>query len=151
MDGGVTTAQAIPQPPIQAFTRFINMVPLSVQGGGIYEVFPIAGTEKPVEFFIEHDEKFYVLVPPGTESESFVPTDSLMRRLIEHGFREALVQSGCAFKDGKGGYIAYWPTTHTPAAYREIFHTYKGFEFRVVYYAADSDEAGTQFFLTLDP
>src|SRR5207244_3588253 len=53
--------------------------------------------------------------------------------------------------DGKGGYIAYWPTTHTPAAYREIFHTYKGFEFRVAYYSKDGEENETQFFLTLDP
>jgi hypothetical protein len=151
MNGGVTTAQAIPTPPIQAFTRFINMVPLSLQRGHIYEVVPESGAEKPAEFFIEHDEKFYVLAPPAPDSKPVVPTDSLMRRLIENGFRAALVRSGCALKDGLGGYIAYWPTTHTPAAYRDIFHTYKGFEFRVAYYVRDGEDGESQFFLTLDP
>ena len=74
-----------------------------------------------------------------------------MRRLIESGFRAALVRSGCALKDGVGGYIAYWPTTHTPAAYRDIFHTYKGFEFRVTYFVGESENGESQFFLTLDP
>src|SRR5947207_2272212 len=151
MDGGVTTAQAIPPPPIQAFTRFINMVPLSLLRGHIYEVVPEAGAEKPTEFFIEHDDKFYVLAPPAPDSEPVVPTDSLIRRLIENSFRAALVRSGCALKDGLGGYIAYWPTTHTPTAYRDIFHTYKGFEFRVAYYVRDGEDAESQFFLTLDP
>jgi hypothetical protein len=151
MDRSSALAGTIPQPPIQAFTRFINMVPLSVEGGNIYETFPSAGLEKPPDYYIEHSKKFYVLDPPSKDAEPIAPVDSLRRRLIEDGFRAALLRSGCAFKDGKGGYTAYWPTTHTPAPFRDIFHTYKGFEFRVVYYAADSDEGGTQFFLTLDP
>jgi hypothetical protein len=151
METPVTPSQSIPQPPIQAFTRFINMVPLSVQGADIYEVFPEAGADKPANFYIEHGRKFYALTPPASDSKPIAPIDSLTRRLIENGFRRALTQSGCAFKDGQGGYIAYWPTTHTPIAFREIFHTYKGFEFRVAYYSIEGDETAKQFFLTLDP
>jgi hypothetical protein len=151
MDADVTMNKPIPPPPIQAFTRFINMIPLSVQHGSIYEVFPEVGAEKPPDFFIQHGENFYVLTPPIPDSERILPVNSLMRRLIEAGFREALSRSGCAFKDGKGGYTAYWPTTHTPTAFRDIFHTYKGFEFRIAYYNTGGEDAETEFFLTLDP
>jgi hypothetical protein len=151
MSAGVTAAQPIPPPPIQAFTRFVNMIPLLLERGSVYEVLPEAGAEKPSEFFIQHGEKFYVLTPPAPDAQPILPVNSLMRRLIELGFRAALSRSGCAFKDGKGGYIAYWPTTHTPAAFRDIFHTYKGFEFRVAYYNTGSEDEETQFFLTLDP
>ena len=147
----MTMAQSIPPPPIQAFTRFINMVPLSLRGGDVYEISPETGENKSGEFCIEHAGKFYVLSPPSPGAAPTAPIDSLTRRLIENGFRSALTRSGCAFKEGQGGYIAYWPTTHTPAVFRDIFHTYKGFEFRVAYYSADGDDTEKQFFLTLDP
>src|SRR2546421_1862348 len=101
MDRSAAAVGTIPPPPIQAFTRFINMVPLSVEGDDIYEVFPPEGFEKPTDYHIEHGKKFYVLDPPGKDAEPVAPVDSLRRRLIEDGFRAALSRSGCAFKDGQ--------------------------------------------------
>jgi hypothetical protein len=150
MDDRGTATQVMSATPIQAFTRFINLVPLTVEGGGIFEVLPLPGEEKPTDFFIEHDKKFYVLSPPAADSSPVAITHSLTRRLIENGFRSALVRSGCLFKDRVGGYIAYWPTTQTPAEFRDIFHTYKGFEFRVVFYPDDGESRENRFFLTLD-
>lgn len=151
MDEGSARTHPISAQPIQAFSRFINLVPLVVERGHVFEVMPAEGEEKPAEFFIEHDSKFYVLYPPTPEWESIVSSDSLTRRLVDRAFRDALTRSGCTFKDGQGGYTAYWPTTHTPAEFREIFHTYSGFEFRVVYYFEAGENGETQFFLNLDP
>jgi hypothetical protein len=151
MEKAGAATRAISSPPIQAFTRFVNMVPLSVQGGHIYEVFPDAGEEKPRDFFIEHGGRFYVLAPPHDDAEQLRPEPSLMRRMIESGFRTAVLNSGCALKEGLGEYVAYWPTTHTPVAFREIFHTYKGFEFRVAYYFTGDEDTEPEFFLTVDP
>jgi hypothetical protein len=151
MESGDAPRQQISAQPIQTFTRFINLVPLLVESGHVYEVLPADGAEEPAEFFIEHDRIFYVLFPPVPEAEAIVPSDSLTRRLVDRAFREALAKSGCTFKDGQGGYTAYWPTTHTPTEFRDIFHTYSGFEFRVAFYAQAADSGETQFFLNLDP
>jgi hypothetical protein len=127
------------------------MVPLSIHGGHIYQVFPEPDEEKPCDFFIEHDGKFYVLAPPDAAAEQVTPGPSLMRRIIETGLRAALLEGGCVFKEGLGEYVAYWPITHTPAAFRDIFHTYKGFEFRVAYYFTGNEDNEPEFFLTIDP
>ncbi|MGI8481183.1 MAG: hypothetical protein ACR2MF_03835, partial [Chthoniobacterales bacterium] len=90
--------------PVQGYSRFINMVRLSVKVGSVYEI--AEGNESPAGA-IQHNDKIYALVPPvGGEAQSVVPEISLVRRLIEIGLREKLRAAGCSFKPG-ADYVAY--------------------------------------------
>jgi hypothetical protein len=136
-------------PPVHGFSRFINMVRLSVKVGSVYEI--AEGEERP-EGALQHNDRFYVLVAPITaKSNPVTPETSLVRRLIEIGLRDKLRSSGCSFKPG-ADYVAYWAKrADSPARLAHIFQTFAGFEFRVVSYPSVETPDENDFYLTIDP
>ena len=135
--------------PVQGFSRFINMVRLSVNVGLVYEI-PV-GTAAPTGA-IQHNEKFYTITfPDGTDALPVTPETSLIRRLIEIGLRDKLRAAGCSFKPGVD-YVAYWAKkSDSPARLANIFQTFAGFEFRVVSYPSAEVPEQEDFYLTIDP
>lgn len=135
--------------PVQGFSRFINMVRLSVAVGAVYEV---PEGENPTHGAIQHNEKFYCVTrPEGDGTQSVTPETSLVRRLIEIGLRDKLRVAGCSFKPG-ADYVAYWAKkADSPSRLAHIFQTFAGFEFRVVSYPSVETPEQDDFFLTIDP
>ena len=135
--------------PVQGFSRFINMVRLSVNVGRVYEI-PV-GTDAP-EGAIQHNEKCYTTtLPDGSNALPVTPETSLVRRLIEIGLRDKLRATGCSFKPG-ADYVAYWARkSDSPLRLANIFQTFAGFEFRIVFYPSVEMPEQQDFYLTIDP
>jgi len=135
--------------PVQGFSRFINMVRLSVNVGLVYEI-PVE-TDAPAGA-IQHNEKFYtIILPAGSDALAVTPETSLIRRLIEIGLRDKLRAAGCSFKPGVD-YVAFWAKkSDSPARLANIFQTFAGFEFRVVSYPSAEVPEQEDFYLTIDP
>ncbi|PYK11121.1 MAG: hypothetical protein DME65_08105 [Verrucomicrobia bacterium] len=134
---------------VQGFSRFINMVRLSVNVGPVYEI-PL-GADAPMGA-IQHNEKFYTITfLDGSDALPVTPETSLTRRLIEIGLRDKLRAAGCSFKPGVD-YVAYWAKkSDSPARLANIFQTFAGFEFRVVSYPSPEVPEEEDFYLTIDP
>lgn len=134
-----------PAVPIQPYSRFINMFRLGVSPSALYRIPWDDPETKPGNYLFEENGRFYTLdAVDGTK-----PEYSILRNLIEQGFREKLKSANCSFK-GPQSYISYWSKPH-PQRHRTIFHTYSGFEFRVAYYASAEDPESTVFYLIVDP
>lgn len=135
--------------PAQGYSRFINMVRLSVKVGSVYEISP---REEVPKSALHHNNRLFTVNPPEDEDVvPVVPETSLVRRLIEMGLREKLASAGCSFKPG-ADYVAYWAKkADSPDRLAHIFQTFAGFEFRVVSYISAETTEQPEFFLTIDP
>jgi hypothetical protein len=131
---------------VQPFSQYTNWFRLTFGDGAIYKMAVSMTDEEPVDYFMRHDGEYFSLkVEEGYQP--VCPEDMLRRRIILHGFRDALTQNGFAFK-GPHGYIAYWALKPYDQPHNDVFSAYTGFEYRVVEYEGDE---GPECYLVIDP
>lgn len=130
---------------VQPFSQYTNWFQLTVSDGAIYKMI-VSTDEEPSEYFLRHDGEYFSLeCEEGYQPVH--PEGMLRRRIIIHGFRNALRNNGFAFK-GRHGYIAYWVKQPFPQPHDDVFSAYTGFEYRIVEY--ESDER-PECYLVIDP
>jgi len=131
---------------VQPFSQYTNWFRLVISDGAIYRI-PVSTTsEIPVEYYLRHDGEYYSLkYEKGYQPVH--PTDMLLRRIIIHGFRDALSNEGFTFK-GFHNYLAYWSKLSLPQPHNDVFSAYTGFEFRVIEYEGEEQP---EHFLVINP
>ena len=117
------------------------MVRLQVKPGAIYPIPWDNPDAKPAEYFLEHGDTYFSLVPIEG-SEPILPDFPLLRRVVENGLRERLKANGFSFRGAKE-YTAYLPEKIYNKQNARFFSLHPGFDFRVVSYptgAIDDEE-----------